>query len=182
MTFLNMLLLMDVLLEKRKENNKKEVLSCSCAHQSRQMRLIWQRAPSFFQWALRHRDSGGNNTEICPIPRLGPGSANTGCTYFLRLLAEKIIFINWWSGSSGSVTSPHQFTNKTSWGHQQRETERDGDQARAPLCLRPGLAWVSHKTKLNEKIEGFAELDKWSPELALRFSMFYKYFPAWNIF
>ena len=40
MTFLNMLLLMDVLLEKRKENNKKEVLSCSCAHQSRQMRLI----------------------------------------------------------------------------------------------------------------------------------------------
>ena len=30
MTFLNMLLLMDVLLKKRKENNKKEVLSCSC--------------------------------------------------------------------------------------------------------------------------------------------------------
>ena len=80
MTFLNMLLLMDVLLEKRKENNKKEVLSCSCAHQSRQMRLIWQRDPSLFQWVLRHRDSGGNNTEICPIPRPGPGSANICCS------------------------------------------------------------------------------------------------------
>ena len=40
------------------------------------------------------------------------------------------------------------------------DRERDGDQDGAPLCLRPGLGWVSHKTKLNEKIEGFAELDK----------------------
>ena len=102
---------------------------------------------------------------------------------FLLVLAEKIIFIKWLSGSSGSV-NPSLAITSSSQPKPHQATGRDRDQAGAPHCLTgpdwPG--WVSHSTKLNEKIEGFAELDKWSSELALRFSMFYKYFPAWNIF
>ena len=75
------------------------------------------------------RDPDGNNTEICPIPRPGLVVLTLAAANFFTALGwENLFFINWSSGSSGSVTS--LASPQTSLGHhlhhQESERRRGG--------------------------------------------------------